>query len=333
MKKLTGIAALLASGALVLAGCSAAPEDSAAPAPEDNQVDTNTGNNDGATATPEETAPEGLGILDLKPGSYTYSYTYIQDFNEAKGYGASGTMLIGEDGSCAFDMSVVDFSEPIADGTVLTADHLIARAADMNEALAYDPTLVDNDTFTVESASTLIGMEGLWNTTFDDTYLGIGYNSIGDYAGPCFFYHAPEMLRESTIFDESETTPSWSFDSAKIKAYEDARLAEVADVMFGLEDDADTLTAAWLETAPRFADQLGDENAFFVTLGSEDQKTTPEDIVLNISSLSTEGGLGAIVWTPTPEDSQIPFTIFLPTIDVPYTLGNHGADVAAELRG
>lgn len=330
MKKLTGIVALAAASALVLAGCSTPAEEEVVSEPDTTQTDT--GTDAGDVTAPVEEELTGVDLLRLKPGRYSYSYTFIDDFNTAAGFGGSGTMVVAENGSCEFDMGVVDFSEPIEDGAFLEISTMIARTFGMKDATIYDMRNVDQNTFTVDTSEALVGSEGIWNTTYNDQFLGLGTNSVGDFAGPCWFLALPDMLVEHPLITDPEQE-SWAIDAEKIKAFEDERLAESAELLFGLEDDKDALTAAWIESVGSFASFLGDPNSVFVTKGSSENALTPEDISINISRMSQDGGLGSISWSPEPADAEYPYSVYLPTITAPYTIGNRGQDLAAELRG
>lgn len=332
MKKLTGIVALAAASALVLAGCSTPAEEEVVTEPDTTQTETGSGSDAGSVTTPVEEELTGADLLRVKPGRYSYSYTYINDYNTGTGFGGSGTMVVGENGSCEFDMGIVDFSEPIEDGAILEITTMIARTVGMKDATIYDMSEVDQNTFTVETSEALVGSEDIWNTTYNDQFLGLGTNAVGDFAGPCWFLALPDMLVEHPTITDPEQE-AWAIDAAKIQAFEEARLAETAELLFGLEDDKDTLTAAWIESVGSLASFLGDPNSVWVTKGSSENAMTPEDISINISRMSQDGGLGSISWSPEPADAEFPYSVYLPTITTPYTIGNRGQDLAAELRG
>lgn len=330
MKKLTGIVALAAASALVLAGCSTPAEEEVVATPDTTQNDS--GADSGDVTTPVEEEITGVDQLRVKPGRYSYSYTFIDDFNTGSGYGGSGTMVIAENGACEFDMGIVDFSEPIEDGQFIEITEMAARTFGMNDAIVYDMTQVNQDTFSVETSQPLVGLEGIWNTTYPDSYLGLGTRSVGDYAGPCWFLNVADMVYEHPLVSDPESE-SWAFDTEKLVAFEKERLAETAELMFGLEDDAEALTAAWIDSLTLFSDYLGDENSVYITLGSDDNKLTPEDVSINFNRLGGGGGLGVISWSPEPADAEYPYAVYLPQIAAPTTIGNYGQDLAAELRG
>jgi hypothetical protein len=337
MKKTTGIIALAAASALVLSGCAADGTNDAADPVEDNggtvSEDTN-GNDNGGSENVEEPAPETLPAeaWRVAPGEYVYGYNLTDNFDSMGGWLASGTMIVGADGSCEYDMQVLSTSADITEGEPIVPEATLAKTAEISDALAYAPEDLDEQTFTVPEARSVFSLENTqWDDVYVDPYIGIGMNSIGDYQGPCFMLSFADMLENhpnQDLVGETETG-GYVFNEEKLTEYEEARIAETAAAMFSTQENADELAAAWADAQPRFAPVLSDPDQVILTQGQAREGT--DELVINITNVTAAGGMGTYTLEALPEDNEFPYQVFLPEIDEVFTLGDYGQSIADEL--
>lgn len=324
MQKLAGIIALAAASALVLSGCTADAEDpNALPDNTNNVVED--GNTDNEAP---EVAADPNAFLAVGPGSYFFNYNYIPDFEGNGGYGMSGTVIISDDGTCEFELQAFDFAGGVGEGEFIIPTDAIGRSDKANEAFHYDPTAMIDETFSVAGARTALAADSLW-TSYDDQFMALPVRSVGDYAMPCFITSLSSLLVDHPNLDEPGV---YAFDAAGIQAYEDARLAETAKLMFGLEDDAEALSAAWIAAQPKSAQLLGNPDRIFVGLGAPENKQFPNEVLLNVSETGVRESVASFSWTPQEQDEEFGNMIFVPEFIQPFTMGDYGQELAAGLR-
>lgn len=324
MQKLVGIVALAAAGALVLSGCAADAEDPNALPDNTNNV-TEEGSTDNEAP---EVAEDPNAFLAVGPGSYLFNYNYIPDFEGNGGYGIGGTVIISEDGTCEFEAQAFDFASPVEEGEFIVAADAISRLDKYNEAFHYDPAAINQENFSVAGVRTVLAVDGLWSS-YDDQFMALPVRSVGDYAMPCFITSLSSLLVEHPDVPQPGT---YTFDAAGIQAYEDARLAETAELMFGQEDDADALSAAWIAEQPQSARLLGNSDRIYVSLGAAENKQSPNEVQLQISEVGIRESVASISWTPQPQDEEFASMIFAPEFIEPFTLVDYGQELAADLR-